>query len=76
MNVQTSENRSRDSRISVGVGIDCVRKEWQNSVSVPAAFLKTGSFPGNYLRSGVKTSWPPILAGIEGRTTEHGGLNG
>jgi hypothetical protein len=59
MDVQTFENDLRDSRIFVGVGIDCVRKEWQNCVGVHAVFAKTAACPFRYLGALVKTKAAP-----------------
>lgn len=57
--VQTCENRCRDSRIYVGVGIDSVRPMWQDTATVPALFVKTGAFRLNNLVGSVKTKKAP-----------------
>lgn len=69
MNAQTLENRPRDSRFFVGVGIDGVRKEWQNTATVPGAFAKTAAFPARYLPGLLKTVRPRPVAGPRALTT-------
>lgn len=77
MNVQTSENGRRDSHIFVGFTIDCVRKEWQNTVGVPGPFAKTGAFKVRRLGLSEKTNLRPArVASSEARTTTHGARHG
>lgn len=57
--IQTFENRCRDSRIFVGFGIDSVSRKWQNTANVLGLFAKTTLFPPKHLAATVKTNLAP-----------------